>query len=136
MADLSVFLTGIERLVLYKESHCTAYNASFPRITSASGLNLKAEYQTNFVFATNCIQYSLLKNRLSGLFPATFLLYHDYSYLPTGAAGAGAFVAAAGAAVPPAAGAAAPSLRWPLCILNVLVGANSPSLWPTIFSVT
>ena len=39
--------------------------------------------------------------------------------------------------LPPAAGAAAAAFSvFVVCPLNVRVGANSPSLWPTMFSVT
>src|SRR5262249_6147830 len=56
------------------------------------------------------------------------------SHFAGGAAGAGvAGLGAAGAAVgvPPAAALRSPEWPW-----NVRVGANSPSLWPTMFSVT
>src|SRR4051812_46510430 len=56
-------------------------------------------------------------------------------FLAGAAAGAAAGLAAAGApaGAPPGPEAALRSPEWPW---NVRVGANSPSLWPTMFSVT
>jgi len=61
------------------------------------------------------------------------------AYLPPRGPGAGAAAAGAGVVGVPAAGvgvflsAALPAAVWPR---NSRVGANSPSLWPTMFSVT
>src|SRR5207237_9132825 len=63
--------------------------------------------------------------------------FHVHPHLAAGAAAAGAGAPGAPGAAPGAPGA--PGLTAflsPVCPWNVRVGANSPSLWPTMFSVT